>query len=336
MKKVLKIIGVIFLLLIIGGIILIIINNSKIKNSKKDTTKFIEEINELLEEKISYVVIEINPKAVLEMINDKITNIGCLNEDCETIFNVDINGKTLSEAVETLYETAKNKGINVSNGVNVSSTNNEIKKILENIEYVNYNEIDSEKEKILLDQVRDNENIKETKLNYNNKLLEFYKNDKDYDVLYACSMNNNELECHILEDFYNSIPAQPSLLNIYEYNIKHQKLMNVLDKFNIEYKTESSGVEGFDLFQIIEIDQVNLNNNLYDTGICYVNSDNTVPCINDIVIDKILESGDYGYLYKVIPFTKLNLVNKTYNESELLEYRNYQSMIITGPGVEVN
>ena len=337
MKKRLKIAGIIILILILGVIALILFNNLKIKNSKKDVNKFIEEYNKLSEEKISYVVVEINPKAILEMINNKITNIGCLNEDCENVFNIDIKGKTLNDAVEALYERAKNKGINTSDGVQISSTNNEVKNALENLEYVNYTEINIEKENELLNQVRDNEDMKNksNELDYNKKLLEFYKNDKDYGTLYTCNIIDNELECYISESFYNNLPGEPSFSNIYTYNADHQKLMNVLEKFNIEYVTNDQDVEGFDLFKIIEIEQIKIKDKLYDVGICAYSSDTETTCNNHIIIESIKESGEYGYLYKGLSFAKLNLINKEYDIKDIEEYRNYQSNIIVGPGSSI-
>ena len=59
-----------FILLILCLIVVssgLIINYNNIKNSKKKTQEFIREYNEKFQNQdISYVVVEINPKAVLE------------------------------------------------------------------------------------------------------------------------------------------------------------------------------------------------------------------------------------------------------------------------------
>lgn len=336
MKKLFKILGILILALVLVFTSITLIHGFNIKKSKAETKEFIDKIKEVEEKTISYALIEINPKAILEIVNNKVTNISCLNEDCTRIFNIDINGKGIADAIELLYNAAKNSGVSIQNGVSVSSTNKNLESKIQGLDYVNYNTITKDVEKELLSQIKDDEEISKNQSNYNVKMLELYKQDQDYGTIYTCDIINNELECYITEDFYNSIPAQPSIFNIYNYNSEHQKLMNVLEKFNIQYEKKDSSVEGFDLFKIIEIKSIDLNDQIYNVGFCYVGDNNEVPCVNDIIIEEILESGEYGYLYKALSLTKLNLISGTYEEKEIKEYRNYQSTVITGPGQEIN
>lgn len=339
-RKVLKVLCIIIVLvaLIIGS--LAVISKIKINNSKKQTTQFIQEYNQLVEEeKVSYVMVEINPKAMLEVVNNKITNMKCLNSDCENILNIDIKGKTLVDAIELLYETSKDNGIDVSKGVNVSSTNSKIEEKVKDLKYVNYKTITEKEEKDYFEKnnLKDNNSTNNSQENFNNKLFELYKKDPDYNKVYTCSMKENNLQCYITEEFERNLPTQISITNMFYYNEVHQKLMNVLDKFNIEYENWLDEVEGESTIKTNEVKAIKLPDAMHQVGVSYYKGDNFESNFDfsfNIVIDSTLESGDYGWSYKTLPLSKLELTSLTYSESDIVILKNYHSDTVSTGNVE--
>lgn len=339
-RKVLKVLCIIIVLvaLIIGS--LAVISKIKITNSKKQTTQFIQEYNQLVEEeKVLYVMVEINPKAMLEVVNNKITNMKCLNSDCENILNIDIKGKTLVDAIELLYETSKDNGIDVSKGVNVSSTNSKIEEKVKDLKYVNYKTITEKEEKDYFEKnnLKDNNSTNNTQENFNNKLFELYKKDPDYNKVYNCSMKENNLQCYITEEFERNLPTQISITNMFYYNEVHQKLMNVLDKFNIEYENWLDEVEGDSTIKTNEVKAIKLPDAMHQVGVSYYKGDNFESNFDfsfNIVIDSTLESGDYGWSYKTLPLSKLELTSLTYSESDIVILKNYHSDTVSTGNVE--
>ena len=334
-NKVLKVLLAVFILIVVLILGYVMLGLKKINDSKKQTQEFVEEYNQLVEtKKVSYVMIEINPKAILEVVDNKITNMGCLNSDCERIFNFDVTGKSLNETIKMLYEKAKENGVDVSNGVQVSSINNKIKKVVSDIEYVNYNSITKEEEDDILNQVKDNEEISNNKLEkeYNEKLLELYEKDPDYGSVYTCDNIADKLVCYITEEFENNLPTEISLLNRLYYNERHQKLMNVLDKFNIEYESSLSDVEGLDTFKTNEVKAIKIVDVMHQVGVSYYAGDNFesnfANCFN-IVLESTLESGEYGYSYKTLPLSKFELISKSYNQNDIVVLKNYNSMTLS-------
>lgn len=331
-RKVLKVLCIIIVLvvLIIGSLALI--SKIKINNNKKQTTQFIQEYNQLVEEeKVSYVMVEINPKAMLEVVNNKITNMQCLNSDCENILTVDIKGKTLVDAIELLYETSKDNGIDVSKGVSVSSTNSKIEEKVKELKYVNYKTITEKEEKEYFEKnnIKDNNSTNNTQENFNNKLFELYKKDPDYNEVYTCSMEENNLQCYITEEFERNLPTQISITNMFYYNEIHQKLMNVLDKFNIEYENWLDDVEGDSTIKTNEVKAIKLPDTMHQVGVSYYKGDNFESNFDfsfNIVIDSTLEVGDYGWSYKTLPLSKLELTSSTYSESDIVILKNYHSV----------
>jgi hypothetical protein len=212
-----------------------LINNYRNNKLKKNLEK-------IQQEEISYAIVEINPKVLLEIKNKKVVSKGCLNEDCEEIYkDIDITSKSVEEAVELLYNTAKQKGVDVSNGVKVSSTKEEIEEETKTLEYVAYTQITSEEEQEYLSLVLDNEQIQEDTKDYNQKLLETYQKDSDYGRLYTCEIKNEKVACYIIEEavilpHYDT--AEEYLLHMTELLKIKEKRDHVLDKFGIPYVYE--------------------------------------------------------------------------------------------------
>jgi hypothetical protein len=206
--------------------------------------KLRKNLEKIQQEEISYVIVEINPKVLLEIKNKKVVSKGCLNEDCEEIYkDIDITSKSVEEAIELLYNTAEQKGVDVSKGVKVSSTKEEIEEETKALEYVAYTKITSEEEQEYLSLVLDNEQIKEDTKDYNQKLLETYQKDSDYGRLYTCEIKNEKVACYIVEEAV-TFPIYKSegeyLLHMTELLKVKEKRDHVLDKFGIPYVYEDS------------------------------------------------------------------------------------------------
>lgn len=332
MKK-FKILGIVLGVILIVVAFYVGINVGKIKDSKKATKEFITEYKKLEKSsKVSYVMVEINPKLMLTVVDNKIVDMQCLNDDCKEKLEIDILDKNISAAIEILYDEAKKQGFNVSKGVLVSSTDSEILNAFENVDYVNYKKIDGKEENSTLEQLKEEENFKDNSAEeYNNKLLQLYKKDIDYNSVYTCNFEGI-LTCYITESFAAELPTEISLLNRFSYNLKFQRLMNTLDKFNVEYESMVTDVEGLDYFKANGVTGIKFNNLMHQFGVSYYTgneSDRNFSNANNIVLESTLENGTDGYAYKTLPLSKFELVSKTYNESDTVVLRNYHNMVIS-------
>lgn len=291
------------------------------KNNKKKAIEFKENIQELQKEEVSYMIVEINPKAILEVVNGKVVSKGCLNHDCINIFkDIDITDKDIKSALELMYNTAKEKGIDVKDGVKVSSKSEKIEEYVKEIEYVVYKNIDEEEEKKELEQVIDNETIKneEKKESYSEKLLNEYKNDSDHGKLYTCSLVNDEVACYVTEDFDIELSKDlDSNYNLYALYQTSQKLERMLNKFDIKYDYKKT-------YNINNVTQIYINNEPHSIGSNYVSATTTIGIgietetkVNEYKNTAIqVIKNDETYL---LPITKLNLINLEYNDSDLIQ-----------------
>ena len=331
MKK-FKILGIVLGVILVVFAFYVGINVGKIKDSKKATKEFITEYKKLEKSsKVSYVMVEINPKLMLMVVDDKIVDMQCLNDDCKEKFEVNVLDKNINTAIETLYDAAKRQGFDVSNGILVSSTDSNISKALEKIDYVNYKKIDAKDEKVTLEQLREDDFKDNSVEEYNDKLLQFYKKDIDYNSVYTCNFDGI-LTCYITESFAAELPTEIPLLNRFSYNLKFQRLMNTLDKFNVEYESMVTNVEGLDYFKANGVTGIKFNNFMHQFGVSYYTgneSDRNFSNANNIVLEATLENGTDGYAYKTLALSKFELVSKTYNESDIVVLRNYHNMVIS-------
>ena len=334
-KRKINIFIFIFLGILLVIFMLLMLNLIKIKISNYNTNKLIEEINTVKENEISYVFVEINPKIVLEFEGDKVIDKSCLNEDCITTFNdLDLENKNINETIDILYNKAKDSGFDTSN-VTISSANPSIEEKVANIEYSTYQNINKEEEKELMNEVIDNTSISnsDNKLNYNEELLEVYKSDSAYGSIYTCSIENNDLACYITEDFYQELSRDTISLN--EMLLQFDKVINfmaLLDKFNIQYTT--SGIEGAEVIGLdkITLDQIYVNGayrswgniSISSSSISVDGSGNASTTADGAVIQlddyDLGEAMMYGYDYHVLPLNKLNLVDCSYNASDVITY----------------
>lgn len=235
--------GILILLLIIFTIffinkLLLDFNNKKISSA----------IDKLEKEKINYVFIEINPSLVLTIKENKVNDVACLNDDCMSIYNeIDVKGKSIDDSIDNLYNLSKEKGFAVSNGVIVKSTD-ELK--IADKDHVKVEYINDTTKNDLLSNVMNNENIKDNSNDdYYTKLWKELKKDSEYDKVYTCKMNNNELECYFImsaidhsynkdSDYnFDSEDAYNKFLSLFQS--LSSKVVDTLDKFGIEKQGNS-------------------------------------------------------------------------------------------------
>lgn len=291
----------IIILLIVFIPIILFFGYRFISNKLDDmnTKKMSNTVKEISKDKIDYVFIEINPSFVLTIKENKVTDIACLNDDCVSIYNdIDVKGKSIGESIDNLYNLAKEKGYDTSNGVKVKTT---IEIDIKDKDYITVEFINETTKNELLSNVKNNEEIKNNSNDdYYARLWEELKKDKDYDKVYTCNMNDKELKCYII--------LQTGINNNSDYNVKDDtglsylqsifndssnKIFNTLKKFNFNVKnnkviineTEFGYVPLFTLngtpyknaltSSIIE----NLDNDICDQG--YIEYENGKCQIND-------------------------------------------------------
>ena len=240
-KKILKKIMIAFLIFIIILIMLFFINrlimkinDNKIKNA----------MNTLYKDKITYVFVEINPSTVLIVKNNKVLNISCLNDDCLSLYD-DINVKDIdiNDSINKIYNTAKSKGFNTDNGVKIKTTGNiEIDKK----EYISIEYIDKNKANKLLKDVINSKELKDSNNNdYYIKLWDELKKDKDYNDVYNCKMDNDELKCYIIYKPDISISVDDEDMGLVrldrfrKLSTYMSKMNRVLNKFGVKTKSDT-------------------------------------------------------------------------------------------------
>ena len=209
-------------------------------------------INEISKDRIDYVFIEINPSFVLTIKENEVNDIACLNDDCVSIYNdIDVKGKSIGDSIDSLYNLAKEKGFDTSKGVKVKTT---ISLNFENKDYISVEFIDETSKQELLSNIKNNEEIKnKSNVGYYTKLWEELKKDKDYDKVYACNMDNNELKCYII--------LQTGINKDSDYNVEDDtglnylqsiftdstnKILNTLKKFNFNVKNNKVIINGIE------------------------------------------------------------------------------------------
>lgn len=303
MKKKKKIFLIIILSLIFIGIVLSLYSLIKRGIISKNDSKINTSINELKNDKEDYVFLEINPKLLLAVRNDKVESVNCMNHDCQNFYN-DIHVKNLNtvEAINQIYLLAGNKGFDTSHGVKIKSTTYiPVEKYdydFIEIEYIK----EEEKNKLLTEVLDYNNTEKQSNENYYDSLLEKLKQDDDYDKFYSCKKENNELSCGFIMssikvgfDIESIDVLDPDSL----FSNKND-VLRILKKFNFD-------VSG---------DIVRINNVNYNYSISFTNNgtkyDNvlyreTIEKLSDELCTYI--SDNNCYLTTGIEFIKLSDIN---------------------------
>lgn len=276
----------------------------KVKNS----------ILEVNKEKTSYVFIEINPSMVLTVRDNKINDIACLNDDCVVIYDkLNVIDKDINKGIDTIYNISKENGFDTSKGVRVKSTDNIT---IENKDYINFEQISTDDEKQLLNNVINNQDIKSVDNDdYYSKLWDTLKKDKSYDKIYSCSMNSDkELECYIKQEWLDSLPNY-TLEQLGEFVMDYDRILDiyrewkgVYEQFNVKFITDTDTIAGMKSEYI---------------DMFYVNG---VPCKYggyqfgyDLHYSHVLDlNGDDSDIKRLLPITKFNLVNSSYKEKDVI------------------
>ncbi|MBE6159131.1 MAG: hypothetical protein E7159_04840 [Firmicutes bacterium] len=323
-SKVKKILLIILLIIVLLVVLFFGYRFIKNKIDEKNAKKYSEIVSELNKDKISYVFVEINPHLVLTIKDNKVNDIACLNDDCLSIYkDLDIKGKDLDSSIDVIYNVSKEKGFDTSNGIKLSSTDTINIKNKENIT-IEY--IDTTKEKELLNDVKNNETIKEvSNEDYYTRLWNELKKDKDYGNVYTCNMNNKELECYItLETGINNDSDYDMIDRLQDtLSRSYTSIMNTLKKFN--YNVDGSKV----IINGIKFGYVPLFTNKVEGKVTkYKNV--LVAEIIDKLDNKICERGYADYRdgkcevmdgTYIIALDKLNLVRSNILSDNIIELR---------------
>lgn len=318
LKKVLLIILLVIVLAVISFFTFRFIRN---KIYEANAKKFSVIINEVSKERTDYVFVEINPSFVLTVEDSKVSDIACLNDDCISIYNdIDVKGKNLDNSIDVIYNVSKEKGFDTSNGIKLSSTNAVTIKSSNNIT-IEY--IDTSKEKELLNEVKNNEIVKEiSNDNYYTRLWNELKKDSSYGKVYTCNMNDNkELECYItLETGINDDSDYNYIDRIQDkLSDSATSVMNTLKKFNYNINDSKVTINNIE-FNFLPLFTHN--------GTKYRNV--LVSEIIDKLDDKICERGYADYLdgkcevmngVYIISLDKLNLVKTNILSENIIEIK---------------
>lgn len=292
---------------------------------KANIEKFSDIINDVSKERTDYVFVEINPSLVLAVKDNKVNEVACLNDDCIEIYDaIDIKGKSIDESIDSLYNLSKEKGFDTSNGVKVKISNNVI---IENKDYIAVEYIDTTKERELLNEVKNNEEIKNiSNGDYYSKLWEELKKDPNYDDVYTCNMNDSkELECYIIletginkDSDYDSLGTKEELEEL--FGNSQSKVYNSLKKFNFDVRDNKVYINGieFGYVPLFTLNSTPYRNalsakkiDILDTGICdygYAQYENGICQVND---------GVY-----IIPLEKVNLLNPISAVNNMITHSN--------------
>ncbi|MBE6144542.1 MAG: hypothetical protein E7169_03100 [Firmicutes bacterium] len=231
-------------LLIVGIISAIIIFNLINKQLMKiNDEKITSKLEELKTEEINYVFLEINPKFVLEVRDNKVISVGCLNDDCIKVYDeLNVIGKNLIDSVDYIYNYLKEHKYNV---------NKAKVKVYKNFSFVSDKKhilvevIDKQEGEKLLNEVINNDKIKKqsSKEKYSIKLWNELKQDKDYGKIYECVLVGEELECYIkknlLVGFSITSKGMAKYLTKYDNIIPNlDGIARVLNKFGLKTKSE--------------------------------------------------------------------------------------------------
>lgn len=244
------------------------------KIEKMNIQKYQDALIEISNDKLSYVFLEINPSFALILKGSNVSDAYCLNDDCLDIYNdINIKDKNINESIDIIYNISKEKGFDTSKGVKVKSSESIN---IEKKDYIALEYIEPNKEKELLDTVKNKDNL--TSINndvYYHKLWEKLKKDSDYDKVYSCNMDNGKLECYfIIESIMpmaDVLDESKPVTDIMSQNVFSvlNKVKRTLNKFNI--KTIDSGFG-----TVVYINNIGytyaLDTNLfrdYTTQICY-------------------------------------------------------------------
>lgn len=220
-KKIALIIGIIIIFIIISFVVYYFIS---INNINKNSRKMESIVSEVKENNINYVFLDINPSFTLVIQNDVVSQVVCRNDDClELKKSLNIKGKDLVNAVETIYNTATEKGYDTKDGIYIKTTIPLSQKL--NTNYIHIETIEKNEEESLL---KENIDKIEIELTDNEKLIEKLKKDEDYGNIYTCSIINNNVECYLNDNMKNN--GETHLL-------QEKRIASVLNRFGI--KTES-------------------------------------------------------------------------------------------------
>ena len=321
-KKIIKYILIIILFIIT---ILFISNLIHKHIMKINDEKIINNLQELKNEEVNYVFVEINPKFVFEVKNDEVISVGCLNDDCMEIYDeLNVVGKSLIDSVDYIYNYVKEKKYNL-NTVKVKVLGNF--SFVSDKKYINVEIIDEEEKEQLLNDIINNDQIKEqtSKEQYNIKLWNELKKDKDYGNIYDCVLSEEELECYIKKNlrigFGIDKPDITKYLTQYDNIIPNlDGISRVLNKFGLKTKSETElGLFRNPIFSIY-VDDVEY--------VSHVEGENYLS--EDVYYNVQMNCNTYEFNLTSINLLKINEIKQIIHldkDEEVFEESTYETII---------
>jgi len=315
----------IFIILLLF-VLIYFLNNIIIDYKNK---KFVSNLEKLNNEKVITVIVDINPSIALKVKNGTVIESQCLDQDCTDLLNKmnytydnNLNNQKLDKVITEIYEGSDKHDYDTSNGITVSSSSSEVQVLVKDVKEVTYKHITIQEEENIL--TNSNVTFKEnelTKEDYNNKLLAELRKDSDYNITYTCDIYNGEVKCYI-KDFISEIVLElktnESKTKILELVTAVDKFKKLLDKFDIQYKTEAIAIS-----DIILNDGRSYEYNAdYTIGINDGNNNITnVQFFNTLSYEVYRVGQDNAVLEDklyIIPFAKVDLLTQTYDKKDVV------------------
>lgn len=293
----------VFLILVAFLVAFIFVREQIIKANNK---KFYSKITEIMNEEENQVIISKSSKVYVKIKNNIITEYKCLNDECKTILKEqDFKDKKIDELVTFIYNNDK-KGTDV---VNVMSKSSRVESFVSNLKYSKYTNLTKEEEKKIFDEKKIDIVSKD---DYNKKILDELKKDKDYGKTYNCDIYNDQVKCYATDDMEKvlvNFDKQNYIVRRYnELIVIGLKFNRLINKFGFNYNKK-----GF------AVDSISLGNNIDYGYTNYYNLDLTDESKNTkriTVYNALYFEDDVLYL---IPFSKIDLLSKTVNVNDIID-----------------
>lgn len=305
MKLVTKMILGVFGAIILA--IIIIFASNKIKDLR--SKKIAKEINEMTSEKIDYMFVDINPSFAFTVKNNKIENMACRNKDCMDIEkDLEVVGKKVTDAIDYLFNFAKDKGYDTKDGVTIKTTG-KIEIDTKKLDYVKIYFIQEKEKNEMLEEIINNDEIKNVdNKSYYEKLWSTLKKDSDYGKVYECEMNGEKLSCYMKKEVfvYSKDESWANVVKVYSNYTS--TLTRIFNKFGISYEEEQV-IPG-----LISEMKINIDNNGHKLKFnCDLDGECSNILINENGIFKnrgnLPSGGEFYYFYLYKEAAALDLIH---------------------------
>lgn len=282
-----------------------------------------ERITRLTDMKQTYAFLNTDPPIVLTLRGDHIADVGCFDEECLDLeIEFFIIDKNFSDGIRFIFENARYLGLFSYKGITIEAYENIV--MDEELDYITMKHITKDEVEERLKKVKRHATLVSSEYDgLVDDLWDELKKDYQYDKVYSCHKEDENLECHFRKEFLWPFES-PLDDNKYVRNMRslllnrHYQIMNTLDKFNIPHTFDKKEWYGEVNNQIL-INDVRYKYELeYDYGqehyknVCSYSYRDTRKCNTS--------SGtcDFEYTQKIFSLLDLDLLNPGSILDELL------------------